>query len=117
MSSMQFEYTAAEDPPFNQPECRFQSMHVYTHIHTCAFKLLLDNGDTLNGTTNEIQNIKWNTSYFCGLNKSFQLNSEGTEGQMAEVMIPYIRVQVFALPASGNFTEGTQKIRTYRSDN
>ena len=86
-------------------------------IHTrVLLNFFLDDGDTMNGTTNGIQNIKWNTSYFCGLNRSFQLNSEGTEGGMAEVMIPYIRVQVFALPESGNFTEGTQKIRIYRSD-
>ena len=80
------------------------------HTHTCAFKLLLDDGDTMNGTTSQIQNIKWNSSYLCGLNRSVQLNSVETGGGMAKVKIPYIRVQAFALPESRNFTGGTQKI-------
>ena len=72
----------------------------------CALKFLLDDGDTMNGTS-EIQSVRWNTSYSCNLNKSTPLNSEGTEGGMAKVQITYIQVQVFVLSESGNFTGGT----------
>ena len=72
----------------------------------CALEFLLDDGDTMNGTS-EIQSVRWNTSYSCDRNINTQLDSEGTEGGMAQVKISYIRVQVFALSESGNFTGST----------
>lgn len=72
----------------------------------CALEPLLDEGDTMNGTSG-IQNVGWNTSYSCNLNKSTELNSEGTEGGMAKVKITYIQVQAFVLSESGNFTGST----------
>ena len=72
----------------------------------CTLELLLDTGDTMNGTS-EIQNVAWNTSYSCNLNKSTPLKSEGTGGGMAKVKITYIQVQAFVLSESGNFTGST----------
>ena len=61
----------------------------------------------MNVTTSEIRNVRWNTSYACKLNKSTELNSEGTEGGMAKVKITNIQVQAFVLSESGDFTGST----------
>ena len=66
-------------------------------------------GDTLNGTIDDISEVAWNTSYSCGLNSSVDLMSEG-EDQTAEIRIPFIEVQVFSFLTPGNFTTGNDHI-------
>ena len=61
-------------------------------------------GDVLNGTIDEISEVRWNTSYSCALNSSVDLTS--VDDQTAEINIPFIEVQVFSFLTPGNFTTG-----------
>ena len=72
-----------------------------------TFRLLTDDGDILNGTIEEIVGVDWNTSYSCRINSSVNLMSEDEErNQTAEIIIPFIRVQVFSFLTPRNFTTG-----------
>lgn len=63
-------------------------------------------GDTLNGTIEDqhLRKVAWNTSYSCPLNKSVDLMS--VDNQRAKIRIPFIQVQAFSFPMSGNFSTG-----------
>lgn len=68
-------------------------------------------GDTLNGTIEDqhLRKVAWNTSYSCPLNKSVDLMS--VDNQRAKIRIPFIQVQAFSFPMSGNFSTGNMTQR------
>ena len=74
-----------------------------------TFKFPTVDGDTLNGTINDVTDVGWNTSYNCALNSSVDLMSE-TEGYTASITIPSIQVQVFSFLTPGEFTTGNNHL-------
>ena len=79
----------------------------YKHTFEFAFTLITDDGDTMNGTIEEIPAVDWNTSYSCSINSSVNLTSEVEEtNQTAEIIIPSIQVQVFSFSTPGEFDTG-----------
>ena len=70
-----------------------------------CLKFFTDTGGFVNGTT-DINDITWGRSYECNLNRSYNLTSKDAENGRAEVMFPYLRVQVFHFDKEQNFSEG-----------